>query len=313
MVKTIDEFRVVCPLKEFEYDKIIFRKKLGEGGNASVFKVSIDNEMYAGKVYNITKWCDRNGDIEKFYECLEYELKIAKKLENTKYCVQTYGYSFTNDKMIVIMELLVSSGDLEAYLQDDKKWKTVNNKEKKDFVYYNKNEKLHWSFELPQKQKIKIVCNLFKAIKELHSKEIVHGDIKSDNTMLYYGEKRQGIKLIDFGMSYFSEAKNNFEIECRCGTDGYCAPEQYRYRLGYSSDIYSISVTAIEVWVGEIWKDGSDFDDCRDEVIEALEKVKKVNSSFGDLLERCLSLEMEKRPTAKQLLDAFYKIKFQSS
>ena len=128
--------------------------------------------------------------------------------------------------------------------------------------------------------------------------------------MLYYGEKRQGIKLIDFGMSYFSEGKEHFEIECRCGTDGYCAPEQYRSRMGYSSDIYSIAVTAIEVWVGEIWKDGDNFDDCRDEVIEALEKVKKVNHSFGDLLNRCLSLEVEIRPTAKQLLDEFYKIQF---
>ena len=310
MAKTVDEFRVVCPLKEFDYDKISFRKKLGEGGNASVFKVRIDGKMYAGKVYNIQGWCDRNGDIDKFYECLEYELKVAKKLENTKYCVQTYGYSFNGDKMVVIMELLVSSGDLEAYLQDEKKWKTVSKKANEKFVYYNEGEKLHWSFELPQKQKIKIVCNLFKAVKELHSKSIVHGDIKSDNTMLYYGEKRQGIKLIDFGMSYFSEAKDNFAIECRCGTDGYCAPEQYRNRMGYSSDIYSIAVTALEVWVGEIWKDGEDFDDCRNEVMEAFEKVKKSNSRFGDLLERCLSLEMEKRPTAKQLLDEFYKITF---
>jgi len=311
MVKTIEEFRIVCPLKEFDYGKISFRKKLGEGGNASVFKVSIDGKMYAGKVYNIDEWCKRNGDIEKFYECLEYELKIAKKLENTTYCVQTYGYSFSEGKMIVIMELLVSSGDLEAYLQDEEKWKTVGKNTNEKFVYYNEDEKLHWSFKLPQKQKIKIVCNLFKAIKELHSKGVVHGDIKSDNTMLYYGEKRQGIKLIDFGMSYFSEAKEKFEIECRCGTDGYCAPEQYRYRMGYSSDIYSIAVTALEVWVGEIWKGGESFDDCRDEVIEALEKVKNVNPSFGDLLERCLSLEMEKRPKVKQLLDEFYKIQFQ--
>ena len=80
--------------------------------------------------------------------------------------------------------------------------------------------------------------------------------------------------------------------------------------MGYSSDIYSIAVTALEVWVGEIWKDGESFDDCRNEVIEALEKVNKVNPSFADLLKRCLSLEMEKRPTAKQLLDEFYKIQF---
>ena len=68
------------------------------------------------------------------------------------------------------MELLVSSGDLEAYLQDEGKWKTVGKNTNEKFVYYNEDEKLHWSFKLPQKQKIKIVCNLFKAIKELHSK-----------------------------------------------------------------------------------------------------------------------------------------------
>ena len=50
--------------------------------------------------------------------------------------------------------------------------------------------------------------------------------------------------------------------------------------MGYDYDIYSMAVTALEVWVGEIWKGGESFDDCRDEVIEALEKVKNVNISF---------------------------------
>ena len=97
-------------------------------------------------------------------------MKIAKKLENTTYCVQTYGYSFSEGKMIVIMELLVSSGDLEAYLQDEEKWKTVGKNTNEKFVYYNEDEKLHCHSNFHKKQKIKIVCDLFKAIKELHSK-----------------------------------------------------------------------------------------------------------------------------------------------
>ena len=44
--------------------------------------------------------------------------------------------------------------------------------------------------------------------------------------------------------------KDCFTIDCKCGTDGYCAPEQYNKKMGYSSDIYSIAVTALEVWVG---------------------------------------------------------------
>ena len=125
MVQSIDEFRTICPLKEFQYDKITFRNKLGQGGNAAVYKISIDDVFYAGKVYKIEDWCERNGNLETFYECLEYELKIAKKLEKAKYCIQTYGYSFSEGKMIIIMELLNSeNGDLQKYLSDEKKWKT---------------------------------------------------------------------------------------------------------------------------------------------------------------------------------------------
>jgi serine/threonine protein kinase len=80
--------------------------------------------------------------------------------------------------------------------------------------------------------------------------------------------------------------------------------------LSYASDIYSIGVTMIEVWTGEIWYDGEDFDSCRNEVLISLEKIIKKENELGKLLKRVIHLEEEKRPTATELMNELNKIRF---
>ncbi len=101
---------------------------------------------------------------------------------------------------------------------------------------------------------------ILQAIKELHSNGIIHGDIKTDNMVLHYEYKKEIIKLIDFGMSYLSDNNECIKMKYISGTHGYRAPEQDKFKISFSSDIYSMGVTIIELWNGDIWKNGETFE-----------------------------------------------------
>ena len=295
------------PLNIYQYkeDDIEYGKKLGEG-LSEVYKIKFRENNYAGKVYEDT-------EIEE----IRYELEIAKRLEGVEQCVQTYGVLVIDDKLILLMELLNSHGDLYDYISKKQRWtacyKMKNTKQmipkpKTNYLYYNEEDDIYWCYELSEKQKIKIALSLVKALTSLHHKKIIHGDLKTSNVVLHYMDKKQIIKLIDFGMSYFSETDDMIDIEYKCGTIGYRAPEQEELKMNYKSDVYSLAVTVIEMWNGEIWIDGESFKECRKEVLSGLRKIEKYHTELGNLLRKCLNLDPKKRPILQKVLDSFEKI-----
>jgi serine/threonine protein kinase len=281
--------------------------KLGEG-LSEVYKIKFREKSYAGKVYEDTE-----------LEEIRYELEIAKRLEGVEQCVQTYGVLVIDDKLILLIELLNSHGDLYDYISKKQRWtacykrKRKNTKQlipkpKSHYLYYNEEEDIYWCYELSEKQKMKITLSLVKALSSLHHKNIIHGDLKTNNAILHYMDKKQIIKLIDFGMSYFSETDDMIDIEYKCGTMGYRAPEQEEYKMNYQSDVYSLAVTVIEMWNGEIWIDGESFKECRKEVLSGLRKIVKHHTELGNLLRKCLNLDPKKRPLLQKVLDSLEKI-----
>jgi len=86
-----------------------------------------------------------------------------------------------------------------------------------------------------------ILNQLIRAIKYLHDKLILHGDIKCEN-MIYDNTTKQ-ITLIDFGHSIDLSMDGNSRVN---GTSGYCAPEIYINNIctDLLSDVWSFGVVA---------------------------------------------------------------------
>ena len=288
----MDELITKCPLRKIDYESLQFGESIGEG-ILTVYEVFIDGKKYAGKVYDYE-------NLEDYYDSILYETQTAVKIKGLKQSVQTIGISEGGNTIVLIMEYLESVGDTFDYLQQRKFWITKRNYCKNtEYGIFNYDEDQWWSFQMSEKDKIHMTLSLVSAICELHKRSIIHGDIKTNNTVFH----KNMIHLIDFGMAY--RHTNNYleiDIECKCGTPGYMAPEQYSYKMSYKSDIYSIAVTIIEIWNGELWIDHSNnFKVCRKEVLLGLRRIEKRNSNFGSLLRRCLSLQKDKRPSSIEL------------
>ena len=68
-----------------------------------------------------------------------------------------------------------------------------------------------------------LMIKLLNALKYLHSKGIMHRDLKLENLILRDNDNNYDVKLADFGLAAFvSQSDQLFK---RCGTPGYVAPE----------------------------------------------------------------------------------------
>ena len=149
---------------ELLFGKYLIVKKLGQGSFGSIYSAKENNNWYAIKFEN-----KNNGQA-----LLENEANIMKYLNSPKVpSLKSFGYS--GDYNVLVMELMGKS--LEDIFES-----------------------------LPtKKMSIRCVCNLgyqmVDMLEFIHSRHIIHRDIKPDNFIMGRGSKSKYLYMIDFGLS----------------------------------------------------------------------------------------------------------------
>ena len=144
---------------------------------------------------------------------MKEEISILKKLNHSN-IVKFYGYSETNNQLLIKMEY-IKYGTLSKWMKGKPKIK--------------------------EEDASKILKAVLSAVEYMHSMHICHRDIKPENIMLSEENNLSSVKIIDFGLSaqHFNYLANNEY----CGTYIYMAPEQIEKKLyHYSVDIWSIGI-----------------------------------------------------------------------
>lgn len=147
--------------------------------------------------------------------------------------------------------------------------------------------------------------DLVAGIMYLHSRRIIHGDIKPENLLITAAGQ---VKICDFSVSQRFQG-NNDELRRSPGTPVYTAPECITgttYR-GRAADIWAMGVTLYCMVLGQYPFKGDTLQSTYDEIVHGTLKVPEgLNPQLANLLEGLLC----KDPSHRMSLDAVVKHHF---
>ncbi|XP_062209026.1 serine/threonine-protein kinase STY13-like [Phragmites australis] len=224
------------PLLEWEVDlaKLDIQNQIAHGTFGVVYRGTYDGHDVAVKVLD---WGQEGHDTTaKHREAFEKEVAVWQKLDHpnvTKFVGASMGTSqlkipkkgsssggraVPNECCVVVVEFQ-HGGTLKTLL-------------------YNHRDK-----KLPYKKVVQLALDLARGLSYLHSKKIVHRDVKAENMLL---DRKRTLKIADFGVA---RVEAGSEMTGQTGTLGYMAPEVLEGRsYDHKCDVYSFGILLWETY-----------------------------------------------------------------
>eukprot|EP00919_Chromeraceae_sp_WS-2016_P076220 GHVR01180155.1.p1 GENE.GHVR01180155.1~~GHVR01180155.1.p1 ORF type:complete len:301 (-),score=64.80 GHVR01180155.1:160-1062(-) len=205
----------------------ILERVAGQGAFGVVFRArskemdGVDGKplLCALKILDLEE--DAGGNITKYsaLEVCKREVDTQKGLSHPN--VVKLFRAFVQGKYLVIVMELADQGSVRQYLR-------------------------HWGVLSPQVAAF--VCReALKGLTYMHSKNMIHRDIKAANFLL---NEKCKLKLADFGVS--SKEEQAMKAMSLVGTPYWMAPEVIQSGThGCSADIWSLGITAYEIATGD--------------------------------------------------------------
>ncbi len=155
-----------------------------------------------------------------------------------------------------------------------------------------------------------ILLDLLPVLEYVHSQRIIHRDIKPDNIMLRHRDGKS--VLIDFGavresMGTVVNSQGLPTSSIVIGTPGYMPSEQAAGRPVYSSDLYSLGLTAIYLLTGK-QPQQLESDSQTGEIVWR-HYASHINHTLAGVIDRAIAYHPRDRfPTARAMLDALHPV-----
>ncbi|XP_053967701.1 uncharacterized protein LOC128869205 isoform X3 [Anastrepha ludens] len=256
----------------FKYDK-----EVGRGSFKTVYR-GLDTETGVA-----VAWCELLDKQVKKSERMRFreEADMLKKLQHPN-IVRFYTYwenSVSRKKNIVLVTELMLSGTLKSYL---KRFKKINPKVLKSWCR-----------------------QILKGLHFLHTRPlpIIHRDLKCDN--IFITGTTGSVKIGDLGLATL---KNRSHAKSVIGTPEFMAPEMYEEHYDESVDVYAFGMCMLEMAVSEY-----PYSECKGpaqiykKVISGIKPAalaKVEDPKVREIIEKCIELKKECRPSCKDLLDS---------
>lgn len=166
----------------------------------------------------------------------------------------------------------------------------------KKFLIRNKRKKLAF------KVVIQIALDLARGLSYLHSKKIVHRDVKTENMLL---DANRTLKIADFGVARV-EAQNPRDMTGETGTLGYMAPEVLDGKpYNRKCDVYSFGICLWEIYCCDMPYPDLSFTDVSSAVVRQNLRPdipRCCPSSLASIMRKCWDANPDKRPVMDEVV-----------
>ena len=248
-------------------------RQMANGGMASIYE-AIDTRLdrkVAVKIMHAHLAQD-----EQFVERFIREAKAAAALSHPNIvAVQDQGWNQSGTPAIFLVMEMIEGHTLRDYLNEQGK--------------------------LSVSDGVKFLLPVLSALGAAHKLGIVHRDIKPENILI---SKEGRVKIADFGLAKGPLLGSTMTAESSVilGSVSYLSPEQVQRGIADArSDVYSIGITAFEIFTGKKPFEGAEpiqiaYMHVNNRVPRISEFVEGVPDALDDLIYRATSSDPDQRP-----------------
>uniref|UniRef100_A0A914HJN5 non-specific serine/threonine protein kinase n=1 Tax=Globodera rostochiensis TaxID=31243 RepID=A0A914HJN5_GLORO len=243
-------------------------KTIGKGNFA---KVKLAKHVPTGMEVAI-KIIDKTALNQSSLQKLFREVRIMKQLDHPN-IVKLYQVIENETTLFLVMEY-ASGGELFDYLVAHGRMK-----------------------EKEARAKFRQIVS---AVQYLHSKNVIHRDLKAENLLL---DADMNIKIADFGFSNTFSPGN--KLDTFCGSPPYAAPELFQGKKydGPEVDVWSLGVILYTLVSGSLPFDGQNLKELRERVLRGKYRVPfYMSTDCENLLKKFLVLNPVRRGTLEMIM-----------
>ena len=248
-------------------------KQLGKGafGSVSLVRRKKDSQTYAMKRIRLIPLSEKEREVSL------NEIRILASLNHQNIIAYKEAFLDDSSKTLNIIMEYAEGGDIDSKIKE--------NKQKN--LYFSETTIWFW------------LMQLLEALLYLHSKKVIHRDIKGANIFL---TKNNIVKLGDLGVSKIAQV--GF-AQTQTGTPYYCAPEIWRERpYTDKCDIWSVGCILYEICALRPPFRGTSLKDLCANVERGryLDIPNIYSQDLKDVIRRMLVVNERDRPSIDQLM-----------
>lgn len=278
---------------EIDHSKLVIKTAIARGTFGTVHRGVYDGVDVAVKLLDWGEEGTRTeAEISSLRTAFSQEVVVWHKLDHpnvTKFIGATMGATgltiqtengllgIPTSVCCVVVEYLVG-GALKTYL--------IKNRRRK----------------LAFKVVVQLALDLARGLSYLHSKKIVHRDVKTENMLL---DKTRTVKIADFGVARV-EAQNPNDMTGETGTLGYMAPEVLNGNpYNRKCDVYSFGICLWEIYCCDMPYPDLSFSEVTSAVVRQNlrpEIPRCCPGSLANVMKRCWDANPDKRPEMDEVV-----------
>uniref|UniRef100_A0A0N4Z346 non-specific serine/threonine protein kinase n=1 Tax=Parastrongyloides trichosuri TaxID=131310 RepID=A0A0N4Z346_PARTI len=163
---------------------------------------------------------------------------------------------------------------------------------------------VHSKGKLPEDVAKPIFAQLISAVSHMHSKNVIHRDIKAENVIF---AQPGWVKLADFGFS--CKVQDNVMLKTFCGSPPYAAPELFKDQEYYGPgvDIWALGVLLYFMIVGITPFRGDTVSDLKQTILKGQYSMPEYVTTFAQhVINRMLDVNPQRRMTIQDIKKAYW-------